>query len=355
MVRVRESRSVGTRGVRLLRWAAVGLGLGGWLVAAEHRGSQFFGWEHLNAWRREGTGAGTERVFVSPEFKSAFRWNELVLSWNAETPAGTGVKLEVRAIYPDRSTEYYPMGFWTTDRGTFGRTSATNRPDADGEVRTDTLVLREPGVRAQVRLTLYAAERDRWPRMKFVGLSVLDTRAAPALLPPERAAWGKTIDVPQRSQVDYPEGVQGWCSPASVSMVLAYWAKVLGRPQLDRTVPAVAQGVFGPNWQGTGNWSFNTAFAGSFPGLRAYVTRLTDVSELEEWIAEGIPVVVSVCYDRLRGRPPTRDGGHLVVCVGFTAAGDVIVNDPGTREGIRRTFPRGNLIKAWPTPTTPST
>lgn len=130
-------------------------------------------------------------------------------------------------------------------------------------------------------------------------------------------------------------------------MVLAYWARVLKRPSLDRDVPVVVEGVFDPKWPGTGNWPFNTAYAGSLPGMRAYVTRLTDVSELEDWVVRGVPVVVSVCYDLLRGRPRQRDSGHLVVCVGFTANGEVTVNDPGTRANVRKTFPREDFVRAW--------
>jgi len=90
------------------------------------------------------------------------------------------------------------------------------------------------------------------------------------------------------------------------------------------------------------------AYAGSFSGMRAYVSRFSDVSELEDWIASGIPVAVSVANTVLKGVPP-REGpdGHLVVCVGFTEKGDVIVNDPGTRQQIRRVYPRENLVKAW--------
>ena len=73
----------------------------------------------------------------------------------------------------------------------------------------------------------------------------------------------------------------------------------------------------------------------------------TDVSELEDWIAQGIPVIASVGYELLRGQSPTRSSGHLVVCLGFTPAGDVIVNDPGTLENVRKTFPRANLVRAW--------
>ena len=131
-------------------------------------------------------------------------------------------------------------------------------------------------------------------------------------------------------------------------MILAWWAEALKRDELNRTVPDVAKEVFDPNWPGTGNWPFNTAYAGSFPGMRAYVSRFSDVSELEDWIAGGIPVAVSVAYSVLKDTP-AREGqdGHIVVCVGFTNSGDVIVNDPGTRREIRRVFPRENLVKAW--------
>jgi hypothetical protein len=80
--------------------------------------------------------------------------------------------------------------------------------------------------------------------------------------------------------------------------------------------------------------------------MRGYVTRLTDVSELEDWIASGIPVVISVCYNRLRGKLGPYSG-HLAVCVGFTSDGDVVINDPGTRLNVRKTFPRKSLVSAW--------
>jgi hypothetical protein len=70
------------------------------------------------------------------------------------------------------------------------------------------------------------------------------------------------------------------------------------------------------------------------------------VSEVEDFIAHGIPVGLSLCYNRLRGtsREPS---GHLVVCAGFTKDGDAIINDPGTSKNVRKTFPRANLIDAW--------
>jgi hypothetical protein len=219
--------------------------------------------------------------------------------------------------------------------------------DEHGEVQTDTLVLREPARAAQVRLTLTGDATGTKPTVGFIGLSLLDPRVKLAALPPNRSAWGRELAVPERTQVIYPEGVSAWCSPATLSMLLAHWAKTISRPELELEVPAVAQAVNDPQWPGTGNWPFNTAFAGSFPGLRAYVTRLSDVSELEDWVVAGVPVAVSVSYNLLRGQPRDRSDGHLVVVRGFTAEGDVVVNDPGTGKEIRRVFSRQNLVQAW--------
>jgi hypothetical protein len=314
----------------------------------DHRGGQFFGWDDFGDWARSPGSKPAEMLLTSPEVSTQFAWDQLVASWNVETPPGAGLKVEARALHPDHATKFYTLGLWSSDPAKHPRESVRGQKDQDGDVLTDTLVLSQPCHRAQLRVTLVGTEAGSKPRLGFVGLSLLDSKACPPALPPERAPWGKTIPVPQRSQVNYPGGVSAWCSPTAVSMVLAYWAGELKRPELDQDVPAVVEGVFDRNWPGTGNWAFNTAFAGSLPGMRAYVTRLSDVSELEAWLAHGIPVVVSVSYDLLRGKPKgPDDAGHLVVCVGFTAAGDVMVNDPGASKDIRRTFPRKDLVAAW--------
>ena len=135
-------------------------------------------------------------------------------------------------------------------------------------------------------------------------------------------------------------------------MVLSRWAEVLYRPEMNQTVPQVAAAVYDQGYAGTGNWPFNTAFAGSFSGMRSYVTRLDDLSEVEDWIAAGIPVILSTRWDWLKpGRLPDVDG-HLVVCIGFTENGDVVINDPATRldrgESVQRVLHGAeNVLHAW--------
>ncbi|MEI6195378.1 MAG: C39 family peptidase, partial [Verrucomicrobiota bacterium] len=139
--------------------------------------------------------------------------------------------------------------------------------------------------------------------------------------------------------------------PTSLSMALSRWAEILNRPEMNLTVPEVAAKVYDNDFAGTGNWPFNTAFAGSFSGMRSYVTRFDDLTEVEDWIATGIPVILSARWDwLLPGRPPDLDG-HLIVCIGFTKDGDVVMNDPATRlekgESVRRVYRRADVIHSW--------
>jgi uncharacterized protein YvpB len=85
--------------------------------------------------------------------------------------------------------------------------------------------------------------------------------------------------------------------------------------------------------------------------MRAYVTRLGDVAELEDWIAAGVPVIISVSSYLTNDRTNGPDNGHLITCVGFTDKGDVVVNDPGVsvkrNVRARRTYLREKVANAW--------
>lgn len=308
------------------------------------RGIQFIAFKSLSQFPKSAGERPDESVLTSPEIPTRIEWDELIASWNAELPPGAWLKLEARGVYPDRTTKWFTMCLWSGDPAQHPRESIRHQKDVDGDVDTDTLQLNQSTHKAQVRLTLGGDGKQK-PKLKFLSLSVLDSHAKPVELPPNRAAWGKTIEVPERSQMLYENGGV-ICSPTTVSMMLAFWSHELKRPSLDRDVPDVVKGVFDPTWDGTGNWVFNTAYAGSLPGLRACTARLSDVSELEDFVARGIPVGLSLCYNRLRGKS-REPSGHLVVCVGFTKEGDAVINDPGTAVGVRKTFPRANLIDAW--------
>jgi hypothetical protein len=307
-----------------------------------YRGAQFIGLDKFDAFERSNT---NEHVaLLSPKIESAIRWNELIVSWNFRTAPANGLKIEAKAIFPDHESDWFTIAHWALEPSERNpRQSVRGQRNSDGRVDTDTLKLTRYAQAVQIRLTLDQAAAPS--ALKFLGLSFADNAAAPEPWPSNKSAWGKILTVKERSQANYPEGISSWCSPTSMSMLLSFWSTNLHRADLDYDVPDVARGVNDPNWPGTGNWPFNTAFAGAHEGIRAYVTRFSDVSELEDWIAAGIPVAISVSYGYLKGRPE-RANGHLVVCIGFDENGNVIVNDPGRRL-VRQTYLRENLIKAW--------
>jgi hypothetical protein len=313
-------------------------------------GPLFMAITDFSAFERIAGPQSNSTALLSRELKTPIPWNELVLSWNAVTPPGTGIQLEARVLYPGRATQYYSLGYWSESTTEQRRESVTGQKDEDGDVKTDTLVLKLPADRLQLRVSLFGADKQIVPRLKLLGLSLLDSKSPPISRQPNKAAWGRSLPVPERSQLSHPDGRE-WCSPTAVSMVLAYWAAVLKRPELDVEVSRVAAGVYDPNWPGTGNWPFNTAFAGRFDEMRGCVVRLANVADLEALVAARVPSIVSVSYDALYARVPDKGNGHLVVCAGFTKQGDVVINDPWANfakgDTVRQVVPRENFVKAW--------
>jgi Peptidase_C39 like family len=70
---------------------------------------------------------------------------------------------------------------------------------------------------------------------------------------------------------------------------------------------------------------------------------------LEDWIAAGIPVIISAPWNMLEPGRSATGSGHLTVCIGFTTDGNVVINDPGTnpKKSVRHIYQRANVIRAW--------
>ena len=318
-------------------------------AAAAEQGSatrvcQFLGFDSFDKFTESHGATPGENVLTSPVIAARIDFSELIASWNAVLPSNAYLVIEARALYSVGTTRFYKLGIWSSDTSRHPRQSVAGQQDADGDVSTDTLILNRAARRLQVRMTL-VGEAPARSALKFLGLSLSGTNATASDMAPCREAWGKVLAVPERSQMIYPKG-KTLCSPTTVSMLLGFWAQAVTRPELDRPVPEITAGLYDSQWQGAGNWSFNMAYAGSFPGMRAYVTRFSDIAELETWIAKGLPVGLSVDYDRLRAKGPGPNG-HLVVLVGFTSEGDPVINDPGTSQHVRKVFLRKNLKDAW--------
>lgn len=286
---------------------------------------------------------------VSPQFSSAHLFNRAIASWNASTPAGTWVQVELRAYTPAENhwTKYYNLGIWASGAATIKRHSVEGQGNVDGTVATDTLVLAGAAVysRYQYRLTLFTTDTRVTSRVRLVSVATSNSAKEPAglNLASDRQAWGRDLDVPKRSQMIYPNGGEVWCSPTSTSMVLAYWGHGV-------TVPRAAAATYDYVYEGNGNWPFNTAWAGAY-GLDAYVTRMSTMAQVEEWISAGVPVIISLGFNRgeLDGAPIPSSNGHIIVVRGFTRSGNVIVNDPAAASdsAVRIIYKRAQLERLW--------
>lgn len=350
-------------------FALVGTGFAGELMTFDGQGG-FSGFTVSGGrWVSERggiTASRQEAVVESPELRTRSAFDQVIVSWNAFTPPGASIDIECRARRDAGAwTRWYSLGTWNTSGCDRARSSVKGQKDGRGRVDTDTLVLTAPANALAVRFRLRCSTDGASPVLRFAAVSAADSKKLgpnPAEVTsrvtsgPKRkpGVWGTELPVPQLSQLSVAGG-RPWCSPTSTAMVLGYWSAKLNRPELSVGITAAARAVHDEAWGGTGNWAFNTAYAGEFEGIRAYVARLGGIADIENWISRGVPVILSLDYNKLNRRNTSRSMGHLVVAVGFTASGDPIINDPWARlekgETVRKVFPRADLARAWLGPT----
>jgi hypothetical protein len=264
------------------------------------------------------------------------------------------VEFEIRARSGGVWTRWFKMGVWASGTESIERHSVNGQRSGRWRVLTDTL--QSIGLvfadAYRYRLTLFTEEWGISPLVRSVSIAAWDSYRHGKCLktPVDSDLWGRELAVPSRSQMVYPSGGEVWCSPASLSMVMAYWSDKTGRANLDQSVPTVAWGTYDYVYEGNGNWLFNTAYASSF-GLRASVNRFDSLRQVEQWVAAGVPVVPSIAWKRgeLSGAPIRGSDGHLLVIRGFDLSGNVIVDDPAGRDDsqVRRVYRRDEFTRAW--------
>jgi Peptidase_C39 like family len=280
-------------------------------------------------------------------------FDNVVPSFDALTPPGTWVRLTLAARVEGQWTKDYDFGVWAFDRGTVVRHSKDRQEDAHGRVYTDTLALSKKADALRMTVWLFSSKPGVSPRVRALSAAMTDTGRTPPNEASDRSAWGKVLEVPGRSQLLYPPDGGVWCSPTSVSMLLAYWAKKLERNELVVPVPVAAEHTYDTVYKGTGNWPFNTAYAAALGdgALHGLVARFDSFTQVERLIAAGIPVSISIAFGKgeLSGSPMPDSNGHLIVVKGFTPEGDVVCNDPAfpSDETVNVTYRRAELLRAW--------
>jgi hypothetical protein len=246
---------------------------------------------------------------------------EAIVSWNTLALDGA-IELRVNTL-DGRTSSWLPYVAFSAEK------RASLATD-DGFVRIDTDV-----VRGDVDFVTIGI-RTRGP-IDAAFVSTPDYGAPSSIV----ALPAVALDVPQYSQYEpaYP-AERGWCAPASLAMLLAY-------RDYPVDVPIVAREVFDARYGGTGNWTLNTAFAGTL-GFRAAVMHLRDLGHAHAFLADDIPLALSIAWEAgtLPGAPLPRSAGHLVVLTGIAPNGDALVNDPAL-PGVATVYPREAFERAW--------
>jgi len=315
-----------------------------------------------------------QSTWLSPEVRPSFDITELIPSWNANTPQGTWIEIEVRASEDGIAmSRWYTLGRWAETDTDIHPASVPYQFDELASVAIDVLTSRETRTLSTYQLRVSLLRRPGSRETPTVRLAAMMASNIPVGHQAPRSvsggAEGILIDVPAYSQQvhrgKYPQwdnGGESWCSPTSTMMVLAHWdagptmqdyAWVDPRHQ-DRFIAHAARHTFDHHFKGAGNWPFNTAYAAQY-GMTAYVTRLRSLTEAEQFIKAGVPLVVSVSFtqDELEGAGYGTQG-HLLTVIGFDANGNVICNDPASHgissnDEVRTTYDRGQFEDAWMT------
>jgi hypothetical protein len=308
------------------------------------------------------------------------------------------VRLQVRdpagALSP-----WYVLAHWCAGDALVHRATVPGQGDAHARVDVDTVTAGPAGIAAyRLAVDLAAAVRGGAP-VALAGLYAAASRAAvpdargdgradwrtgggtaspagirtgpdrrtdAAAAADGRAAWGVVLDVPGRSQgahtghcPQWDGGGEAWAGPACTAMLVEFFGRgpdAADLAWLDPEDPApqvdfAARQVYDHAYKGCGNWAFNAAYPARY-GLRGMVVRLLSLADLERFVAAGVPVATSLALRSTELSGPGRSyttAGNIVVVCGFTAAGDVVVNDPLAADDheVRRVYPRAAFARVW--------
>ena len=303
-------------------------------------------------------------TWTSPWVRPGFDLGDVVPSWNADTPAGSFIDVELQGVtHVGFETAWYSLGRWAYDDADVIRTSIPNQIDELGSVDVDVFRAAAPLDAYRLRVTL-SRDGVGAPSVRLV--AAIARSAEDFVLNQHKLLRAVELEVPPLAQSphagEYPEyggGGASWCSPAAIAMVLAYWSAGPSAEDMawvdtaiaDPAVDHAARFTYDASYGGCGNWAFNAAYAGRF-GLDAFVTRLRSLEEVAAFLASGIPLVTSIAAGpgELAGFAlPQGTAGHLVVVVGLTDEGDPVVNDPAapSNDAVRRIYDGRQFERAW--------
>lgn len=289
-------------------------------------------------------GSLTTPAFDLPEFKN------LVASWNALTPLGTSIEVEVRINVDGYWSNWHSWGRWSTNALSSSVTQDVD--DTLAGIDTDTLQVKKGyATQAQLRVHLHTSDPRQTPVLKLLAVSVKPVRKD-LMVDRQEIDVDRVIATPAYSQeIRDPKLAPGICSPTTI-------AAAVNRQNADILPEEVALRNLDEAYGGFGNWSFSTAAAGSL-GYHAY-TAYTDLDGLRAQIVSGHPVGVSVQYTNNpdNGELPYVENatgdtmGHLLLVTGFTKLDGVdyvAVNDSysDSNDDAKRLYRLSQFSEAW--------
>lgn len=304
-------------------------------------------------------------VWLSPVY-TVQEFNDLVLSWNSETPDGTWVELFARARLSGKTvwTRWLSWGKWSTRiprasvRGEDMYCFANSIPGYG-----DSSMNLKEGFTAdtfQIKAVLHAEDDAALPSLRLVAATWKNTsnpqwQLSCGLSEPEIAETSSVLlDTPAFSQkARHPDYGGVICSATCMAMLLC------GRGE-DLLPEDLTLLGFDYGYGGNGNWSFTTAAAGAY-GFESYV-HYASFAGLRQELTRGCGVALSVKYSKEPGgkypylaNAPCSTGGHLITIVGYRWDEQLneyvyYSNDPATPsdlETAHREYRESQLDKAW--------
>ncbi len=367
---------------------------GNHIKITDHEGfaaGQLFGLTHAD---KLGDGAlrmkkHGEAVYLSPIFETEQPFNDLIASWNTETPMGTWVEVFGRMYLPDYDgwtdrdgntydgwTDWLTWGQWSTH-------IARNCPDCnDSHPRRDSEEMNgwaysysyngggDSSINTRGEYTATAF------RLKVVFHAAEDCQALPALRL-LAATWKNTNDPDWQSKCTYPE--EPVEAAPSVLLDTPAISQMARDPDYGKVICSAtcatmlmnAQGAdllpedvtllnYDHGFGGNGNWSFTCAAAGAY-GYESYVS-YSSFEAIRQEITKGYGVGLSVKYSDKENdtqpylqNAPQRVGGHLITIVGYYFSqelGEYVYcsNDPAAKtdgEVAHREYRQSQLDKCW--------
>lgn len=276
------------------------------------------------------SGSYTSQPFYSEPFFS------MVSSWNADTPPGTSVEMQVRVSADGRWSKWFSLGRWSPY---IRRGSAPHDEDGIAAMEEETVSLAPgspPADVAQLRILLQSEDGSNTPKVHLLAVSTNATQK----MGQEPPAYEREFEMPAYSCQNRDPAIGGrMASVTSLTMLMNRWGADLLPEEVARAAYDTTAGHYG-------NLSFLCAVAGAY-GFSSHVS-YAGLAPLRREVWKGRAVGARIHYrapslageeeeetDRLL--PPVMEGatrdskGHMVVVHGFAKRGDtevVVINDP---------------------------